>query len=462
MAELLHKAIRAMSLEEEEPLVLRDDPSFRVENDNQRSLLGRLLNPECQVMERMIDYMPTAWRVVGRVRGIALSRDRFQFIFQREEDLETVLKDRPWSYNRWAMVLERWTANPPADFMQSMMLWIRIKNIPADFFTTKTMFKLASEIGEVETIAYDPKVSHTKDYIRALISFKVENPLKPERKLSIPEVITIEYEYEKIHKRCFHCYRMTHEKIRCPMLRRGAVRRNIPEPDKTVVPCPTQPLQTQTKAQREFLEGPPGFPPMFPELSTQDRQMAMLYISHPDDAERMARIERVKQGIVDDKKEEAARLPRTTRDLEKGKGHVFEYPEPAGKRHQTASLQFGSAHQPNEVLEETAESESGSAHESILSAPAMFPTGFHLGPSSEGRVTGNQSSAKTQRKRPTSWRRKNARKPIVGSSALATPISESQLVMKRKSAVPLLSSENKTPKTSEPTVASVLKPLLPQ
>lgn len=52
-------------------------------------------------MERMIAYMPTAWRVYGRVRGIALSWDRFQFVFQREEDLQTVLDDRPWSYNRW-------------------------------------------------------------------------------------------------------------------------------------------------------------------------------------------------------------------------------------------------------------------------------------------------------------------------------------------------------------------------
>ena len=107
MAELLHKAISAMSIEDEAPLVLPDDPQFTVCVENTTSLLGRLLNPECQNMARMIEYMPTAWRVFGRVRGIALSRDRFQFIFQREEDLQTVLKDRPWSYNHWAMALER-------------------------------------------------------------------------------------------------------------------------------------------------------------------------------------------------------------------------------------------------------------------------------------------------------------------------------------------------------------------
>lgn len=91
MADMLHKAIQAMSLQEDEPLTLPNDPRFRVVDENETRLLGRLLNPECQSMARMIEYMPTAWRVSGKVRGIALSRDRFQFIFQREEDLLTVL-----------------------------------------------------------------------------------------------------------------------------------------------------------------------------------------------------------------------------------------------------------------------------------------------------------------------------------------------------------------------------------
>lgn len=94
MADFLHKAIRAMSIEEdEEPLTLPDEPRFRVFDENETSLLGRLLNPDCQSMARMIEYMPTVWRVYDRVRGIALSRDRFQFVFKREEDLQTVLKD---------------------------------------------------------------------------------------------------------------------------------------------------------------------------------------------------------------------------------------------------------------------------------------------------------------------------------------------------------------------------------
>lgn len=84
MADLLQKAIQAISLEEEEPLTLPDSPRFRVIDESERSLLGCLVNPDCQSMAKMIEYMSTAWRVYGRVCGIALSHERFQFVFQRK------------------------------------------------------------------------------------------------------------------------------------------------------------------------------------------------------------------------------------------------------------------------------------------------------------------------------------------------------------------------------------------
>ena len=241
-------------------------------------------------MARMIDYMPTAWRVYGRVRGIALSRDRFQFIFQREEDLQTVLKDRPWSYNHWAMVLERWTADPPPDFLRYMELWIRIRHIPMKFFTGDTMYKLASEVGHVEEIAYDPKVSHTKDYIRALITFDTENPAKASRKLVVSkdQTVTIEFEYERIHKKCHHCHRLTHEKFKCPWLRNAskpAISTSSASSGKDI----PSPESVPSLAKNVAVEAPPGFPPMFSELPPQERRAALLYVSHSDDTERQAK-----------------------------------------------------------------------------------------------------------------------------------------------------------------------------
>lgn len=49
MADLLQKAIQAMSLEEEEPLVLPDSPNFRVFDENEISFAGTFAEPGLSV-----------------------------------------------------------------------------------------------------------------------------------------------------------------------------------------------------------------------------------------------------------------------------------------------------------------------------------------------------------------------------------------------------------------------------
>lgn len=463
MADLLHKSLRAMKLDEEEPLTLPDSPRFRVYDENSLSILGRLLNPDCQSMSRMIDYRPTAWRVYDRVRGIALSRDRFQFVFQREEDLETVLKDRPWSYNHWAMVLERWTDSPSEDFLQSMNLWIRIRHIPAVFFKIDTMYKLASEVGKVVEIAYDPKVSHTKEYIRALISFNTENPAKESRRLNLPKdgSVAIEFEYEKIHKRCFHCLRLTHEKICCPMLKKDVrsskVMNNAREearpssqPDKhTGMPVPGSELE------------PPGFPAMFPELSEQDRRSAMVYVSHADETKCNARIQRVRQAITDAANAPPVFLTKITPDLDKGKGHVFDYPDISSRLQWPApkKLQLSTS-APLALLGNESETESSNVSLPALLPPFDITTGFQLGTSSKDPTAGDGKSGKRARRRPPSWKRKmQVRTAGTSNNSTQNEGNNRENGTKRKSDLSAPSTSERSTKKQEILVASGLKPL---
>ncbi|XP_019092344.1 PREDICTED: uncharacterized protein At4g02000-like [Camelina sativa] len=62
----------------------------------------------------------------NRVRGIALSRDRFQFIFKNEEDIHEILKTGVWTQDDWGVVMERWVENPPPDYLKFMPVWIRL------------------------------------------------------------------------------------------------------------------------------------------------------------------------------------------------------------------------------------------------------------------------------------------------------------------------------------------------
>ncbi|KAH0862241.1 hypothetical protein HID58_079452, partial [Brassica napus] len=134
--------------------------------------------------------------------------------------------------------------------------------------------------------------------------------------------------------------------------------------------------------------------------------MAMLYISHADETERRARIERVKQGIADSAAEASVRITRITNELDKGKGHVFSYQDDILVSKKQRPLLLGAYSEGYVQSLEEGEADSSATNGSFTSAPTAVLAGFQLGPSSGGRVSGNQNASKTQRKRPLSWKRK--------------------------------------------------------
>ncbi|XP_013730239.2 uncharacterized protein LOC106433945 [Brassica napus] len=78
----MDNALLALSLKDDDdtPYNLPDLPQYYATERNACSLIGRLLNPEHQNIADLILDMPRKWQIVNRVRGIALTKERFQFI----------------------------------------------------------------------------------------------------------------------------------------------------------------------------------------------------------------------------------------------------------------------------------------------------------------------------------------------------------------------------------------------
>ncbi|KAH0910340.1 hypothetical protein HID58_033661 [Brassica napus] len=111
------------------------------------------------------------------------------------------------------------------------------------------------------------------------------------------------------------------------------------------------------------LQGPPGYPLLFPELSNEDR-------------------------------------------------HVYSYEKQnmnsAGKALAIKESRGAWARE----VQSDGEVESSGSHMSNHSAPVQVPTVFRLGPSAEGLTTGNAGSSKAQRRRPPAWKRRSSLKLI--------------------------------------------------
>ncbi|XP_024009178.1 uncharacterized protein LOC112084174 [Eutrema salsugineum] len=303
-----------MSLDEDTPIDLPDEDDYSAVERSGKSLIGRLLNPDCQNMARMLRMMPRIWKVYERVKGIALTRESFQFIFDLETDIKTVMKQGIWDFDDWGVVMDRWVETPPANFLKTAPVWIRIHKIPVNYFTLKTIERIADRIGKVVTIEYDPEKSVLQAFVRVLVILDLEQPVRETKTVNLPRggVETVEIKYERLVKKCFNCFRLTHEKAKCPLLL-NQKNRGVSETLKRSEITQNGNLQRQHHNNladqiMPYLipSAPPGFAPrpnvVAPEVFDQMR----IYMNSGDPNDRYIREMRMKQTLDDLSKDPVA------------------------------------------------------------------------------------------------------------------------------------------------------------
>ncbi|XP_013607906.1 uncharacterized protein LOC106368112 [Brassica napus] len=377
MSGALDKALLEMSLEEnDEPYVLPDRPEYYSTERNSMSLIGRLLNPQCQKMSDLILEMPRKWQLYDRVKGVALSKDRFQFIFKYERDLLDVLNRGPHTSNMWSIVLERWVEKPPVDYLQYLFVWVQMQNIPVNHYTPEAIHDLGKFAGEVVEVPFDPEKAQTKDYLRVKVKFDVSRPLRRAKKVTIlgGEEVNILYDYERIQKRCYTCQRLTHEQSMCHIAnamkfkgndggavvmsgKRKEVTPSLDVADPLFGLVPTNLLGTDHLTGR-------------PKIVEEVLEGMRIYLKTTNGPEKMAREERVKNSLRDLEDDPIGHkaflslepLPLVIDDLDKGKGIVFDFSAKEDIAPRGTKLMAGAIAAGNRVLQ------SGK----IISQPAMM------------------------------------------------------------------------------------------
>lgn len=337
----MDKALMALSLDEEDsPFVMPELPEYSSAEDNKLSLMGRLLNPDRQKMSNLIMKMPRKWQKEGKVRGIALSQERFQFIFKTEHDLVDVLDRGVHTFEEWVIVLERWVENPPADYLQYVPIWVQIRDIPVSCYTTAALSALGDLVGKTVIVAFDPTKPITQDCIRVLVKFNVANPLRTTKTIEVKgKQVVIRFSYERIQKRCFTCQRLNHEKDLYPLTirkrqdeakaRRERVSAELEKQRKILVVG--DPLFGVLEEEQVGLDPSTGRLKIATEVMDEMRRF-MLADTGESYEVKVDKITRSVKSAENDPLSQrlALRLeeaPRFTTELDKGKGIVFEYKE---------------------------------------------------------------------------------------------------------------------------------------
>ncbi|KAH0868440.1 hypothetical protein HID58_075462 [Brassica napus] len=157
---------------------------------------------------------------------------------------------------------------------------------------------------------------------------------------------------------------------------------------------------------------PPGFAPLFPEMPQKERDMALQYISHSDPTERQARITRVQQSLQPGFEDNLGSAPRISHDINKGKGHVFNFQEHDRPGKRVAVTRERSAFSEADLKSVKDRTSFPSDNlEVSSSSSSLGPTVFRVGTSTDNLSTGANEAVKKSRRRPQRWKRICSQRP---------------------------------------------------
>lgn len=180
-----------------------------------KTLIGRCMNPQKQDMKILLFMLPKIWQVEGRAVGVDLGLGRFQFDFDLEEDIVEVMKMEPFHFDYWMVSLVRWKPVLEVNYPSKIIFWVRILDIPLQFWVPQIFQGVGEAIGKVqrEVDLYEGRVRVEIDGFKPLVfSMAVE--------IGEGVEIMVSLRYEKLFGFCRECFSLTHDQSRCPSLRK--------------------------------------------------------------------------------------------------------------------------------------------------------------------------------------------------------------------------------------------------
>ncbi|KAL0867190.1 hypothetical protein Bca101_046308 [Brassica carinata] len=189
--------------------------------ENKFTLIGRVTNPAVQNTKALVEFFLQHWNVSGRITGRDLGPLLFQFRFENEKDLLTILNKAPFHFKRWMILVQRWEPVVSDKFPAFLPFWIQINGLPLHYWSDEAIRAIGKELGKVEDCI------PTQARVRVLINGL--NPLEMTRDIILPsgEITEVEFNYDNLQKHCFRCHSLSHEKDDCP------IRENSRERDRS-------------------------------------------------------------------------------------------------------------------------------------------------------------------------------------------------------------------------------------
>lgn len=162
--------------------------------------------------EQDVKALLVMWKVEDRVVGADLGLGKFQFHFEKEEDLVAILEMQPYHFDYWMIAIARMAK----DFPSEIPFWITLEGIPTEFWSTPIFQSIGDAIGETTVVDLDYGKMRVILDGRKELCFDTTVDFKGGEFYEGEEAL-VTLKYEKLFVFCSICSSLCHDHDICPL-----------------------------------------------------------------------------------------------------------------------------------------------------------------------------------------------------------------------------------------------------
>ena len=157
------------------------------------------------------------WNPRGAMDCIDLGFDFFLIKFELSEDVDNILKGGPWFIGQHFLAIRKWEPKFQASFatLSSVAMWIRLLELPIEFYEHNALLKIGRAIGPVLCIDANTANGARGRFACLCVQVNLDKPLVKSIYLGR---LKQSIQYEGIGTLYFECGRIGHNREVCPFL----------------------------------------------------------------------------------------------------------------------------------------------------------------------------------------------------------------------------------------------------
>ena len=150
-----------------------------------------------------------------------MGENRVLFTFRDEIDMERVIANGPWSFDKFLIILQRIEDDDQIAQIKfrHISLWVQIHNMPVRHLTEEAGWKIGATLGTVERVGTEDERRGGGNYVRIRVRMDAQKPLCRGRKIGLDgkREMLVSFKYERLPNFCYWCGLITHGKSDCDL-----------------------------------------------------------------------------------------------------------------------------------------------------------------------------------------------------------------------------------------------------